>query len=197
MDIEEKHGEVYNAARIYHQMGMIAQKKQDYDSAENWYRKVLDVFEKHAGDNGAASTYHQRGMFAQEKRDYDFGQIYKHSFLLGRIAQEKRDYDSAEGWYRKALDMCEKLGNGHGAARILSLLGILNRDIGNFEQSGKSLLMGVEKFSASGDGPMAMTAMEDFLRTLEKTPADIQMELRRLCRERGLTEVEKNLWLQK
>ena len=55
--------------------------------------------------------------------------------------------------------------------------------------------MGVEKFSASGDAPMAMTAMEDFLRTLEKTPADIQTKLRRLCRERGfeelMTEVEK------
>ena len=49
--------------------------------------------------------------------------------------------------------------------------------------------MGVEKFSSVGDAHMASGIMGEFLRTLEQAPADIQAELRRLCRERGLGEL--------
>ena len=55
--------------------------------------------------------------------------------------------------------------------------------------------MGIKKFAAVGDVLLAKTAMVDFLRTLEQTPAEIQAKLRRLCREQGLgefmAEVEK------
>ncbi len=34
---------------------------------------------------------------------------------LGRVAEERRDFDAAEAWYRKALAVFERLGDGHGA----------------------------------------------------------------------------------
>ena len=207
LTIKENQGNEHSAALTYHQLGRIAQERRDFDAAKSWHRKSLTIKEKQGDEHGAALTYHQLGMIAQEKREFDAAENWyrkaldikekqgdEHSAVstyhqLGMIAQERRDFDAAESWYKKALDIFEKLGDDHGTALTLSQLGLLNRAIGNFEQSGKSLLMGVEKFLASGDAPMAKTAMVEFLRTLEQTPADIQVKLRRLCREYGFGEL--------
>ncbi len=207
MNIFEELGDDHDAAGTYHNLGIIAQARRDFDAAESWYQKALDVFEKQGDDHGAALTYHQLGIIAQERRDFDAAENWYRKALnifekqgdehgaaltyhqLGIIAQKKRNFDAAEIWYKKSLDIFEKLSDEYGAALTLSQLGLLNRAIGNFEQSGKFLLMGVERFLASGDAPMAETAMVDFLRTLEQTPADIQAELRGLCRKQGLWEL--------
>src|SRR5271157_3961775 len=76
----------------YHQLGMIAQERRDFASAEQWYRKSLAIKEKQGDEHGAAIAYGQ----------------------LGTIAQEQRDYASAEQWYRKSLAIEEKQGNEHG-----------------------------------------------------------------------------------
>ena len=210
LEIEEKQGNEYGAALTYHHLGIIAQERRDFDAAESWYRKSLELGEKQGNDHGAASTYHQLGIIARERRDFDAAEnwyrkalaifekqgddhgaasIYHH---LGIIAQERRDFDAAESWYRKSLEIEEKQGTEHGAAHTLSQLGLLNREMGKFKQSGKYLLMGVEKFAATKDDHMAIRAMVEFLQTLEQAPADTQAELRWLCRERGLGEfIEK------
>ena len=203
----KKLGNDHGAAITYHQLGRIAQERRDFDAAESWYRKALNIFEKQGDEYGAAITYHQLGMIAQERRDFDAAENWYRESLtikekqgdehgaaityhnLGTIAQRKRDFDAAESWYRKSLAIEKNQSDEYGTALTLSQLGLLNRAIGNFEQSGKYLLMGVKKFAAVGDFRQAKTAMAEFLRTLEQTPADIQAKLRRLCREQGLGEL--------
>ena len=148
----------------YHQLGRIAEEQRDFPTAEDWYRKSLAIEEKQGNEHGAAITYHQ----------------------LGIIAEDQRDFPTAEGWYRKSLAIKENQGDEHGVASTLSQLGLLNRETGNLEQSGKYLLMGARKFTETEDVPMAGLAIKGYLQTQEQAPADVQAELRQLCREYGL-----------
>ena len=204
--IFKKQGNKHGVAGTYHNLGAIAQKKRNFNAAENWERKALAIFEKQGDEHGAAGTYHNLGVIAQERRDFDAAESWHRKSLeikekqgddhgaaithhqLGVIAQERRDFDAAESWYRKSLEIKEKQGDEHGAALTFCQLGLLSRKRGNLEQSGKYLLMGVEKFAIARDDHMAVRAMVEFLQTLEQAPADTQAELRRLCRERELGE---------
>ena len=215
LEIKEKQDDKHGTASTYHNLGMIAEEKRDFDAAESWYRKSLEIKEEQGDKHGAASTYHQLGIIAQEKLDFDAAvnwyrkaraifekQGNEHGVAstyhqLGIIAQEKRDFGAAENWYRESLEIKEKQSNERGAAITLSQLGLLNREMGKFKQSGKYLLMGVEKFSTVGDTRMAIIAMVDLLQTLGQAPEDIQAELRRLCRERGLGELMEQVEAKK
>ena len=204
LEIDEQQGNEHGAAITYHQLGMIAEERRDFDAAESWYRKSLEITEKQGNDHGAAKTYHNLGSIAQERRDFDAAESWYRKALtifeqqgndhgaaktyhqLGIIAQERRDFDAAESWYRKSLEIKEKQGDEHGAALTFCQLGLLSWKRGILEQSGKYLLMGVEKFAIARDDHMAIIAMVGLLQTLKQVPADIQAKLRRLCRERGL-----------
>ena len=116
----------------YHQLGMIAQERRDFASAEQWYRKSLAIKEKQGDEHGAAIAYGQLGTIAQEQCDFASAeQWYRKSLAifekqgnehsaaityhrLGMIAQEQRDFASAEQWYRKSLAIEEKQGDEHG-----------------------------------------------------------------------------------
>jgi len=63
--------------------------------------------------NGAAITYHQ----------------------LGRIAEERRDFEKAEDWYKKSLQIKERLGNEHGVAITYHQLGRIAEERRDFEKA--------------------------------------------------------------
>src|SRR5208283_103231 len=50
----------------YHQLGMIAQERRDFASAEQWYRKALAIEEKQGDEHGDESV-----AFAPESRGID------------------------------------------------------------------------------------------------------------------------------
>ena len=59
----------------YHQLGMIAEERRDFDQAENWYRKSLAIEEKQGNEHGAAITHGQLGILAGSQGRYrDCGQ---------------------------------------------------------------------------------------------------------------------------
>ncbi|MFD1116148.1 tetratricopeptide repeat protein, partial [Sphaerisporangium aureirubrum] len=95
-------------ASSYHQLGMIAQERGEYDQALEWYRKSLTIEEEIGNRAGMASSYHQLGM----------------------IAQERGEYDQALEWYRKSLTINEELGNRAGMAISFSQIGVLYTQIG-------------------------------------------------------------------
>ena len=51
-------------------MGIIAQERRDFASAEQWYLKSLAITEKQGNEHGAASTYGQLGILAGLHEDY-------------------------------------------------------------------------------------------------------------------------------
>jgi Flp pilus assembly protein TadD len=58
-------------ASFWHNLGMIAEERRDFDEAEEWYRKSLALKEKLKNEYGQAITLHQLGMIAEERRDFD------------------------------------------------------------------------------------------------------------------------------
>jgi len=97
----------------YHQLGMIAQERQQFDVAEEWYRKALKIFEKLGLERYAAGDYHQ----------------------LGTLAQEQQQFDEAEQWYRKALEIYDKIGHPPLKVNTLAVFGVLRFQQGRLHES--------------------------------------------------------------
>ncbi|MFF7751904.1 tetratricopeptide repeat protein, partial [Streptomyces sp. NPDC007971] len=90
-------------ATSYHQLGIIAQLRGDYQQAEEHYRASLTIKEELGNRSGIASSSHQ----------------------LGTIAQERGDYQQAEEHYRASLTISEELGDRSGIAETTGQLGVL------------------------------------------------------------------------
>ena len=94
-------------------MGRIAQERQQFDRAEEWYKKALAIFERLGLERDAASGYHQLGM----------------------IAQKRQQFDRAEEWYKKALEIYERLGHPSLLVNTLAQLGVLYRKQSRFNDA--------------------------------------------------------------
>ena len=97
----ERLGDQAGMAGSYHQLGMLAQDRGDYDEAARQYQRALDIFERLGDQAGMASSYHQ----------------------LGILAQDRGDYDEAARQYQRALDIFERLGDQAGMATSYHQLG--------------------------------------------------------------------------
>ena len=94
------------AAALLHHLGMVAQRRGDYEAALDWYRQSLAIEEQLGNRAGMAGSYHHLGM----------------------VAQDKGDYEAALDWYRQSLAIDEQLGNRAGMASTLSQIGILHTE---------------------------------------------------------------------
>jgi len=99
-----------NMSTAYHQLGRIAEERQQFDQAEQWYKKALEIRERLGLERDAANEYHQ----------------------LGRIAQERQQFDQAEQWYKKALEIFERLGHPPLKVNTLAQIGVLYRNQNKF-----------------------------------------------------------------
>ena len=92
------------------------------DEAERAMRGLLDWAERHASDVHMA--------FA--------------AYALGMIAAQRGEYESAEEWYRKDIEIEERLGNESGAATTYRQLGVVARKRREFEAAGNWFRKGIE-----------------------------------------------------
>ena len=90
-------------ANTYHQLGILAQARGDYDTAHTRYQQALTIFEELGDRAGMAATYGQ----------------------LGVLAQARGDYDTAHNLYEQSLHIEEELGNRAGMASSYHQLGML------------------------------------------------------------------------
>ena len=174
------------AAAPYHQLGMVAQERRDFDAAEAWYRKSLAIKQRQGNEHGAAITYHQLGRLAQERRDFDAAEAWYRKSLeikerqgnehgaastyhqLGMLAHERRDFDAAEAWYRKSLAIKERQGDEHGAASTYHQLGRVAEERRDFDAAEacyrKSLAIserqGNEHYAAASYGQLGNLMLE-------------------------------------
>jgi tetratricopeptide (TPR) repeat protein len=138
---------------LWHNLGIIAQERREFNEAEQWYRKSLAIEEKFKDKYGQAQTLHQLGMIAQERREFNEAeQWYRKSLAikeklkdeygqaqtlhqLGMIAQERREFNEAEQWCRKSLAIEEKLKDKYGQAQTLHQLGIIAQERREFNEA--------------------------------------------------------------
>ena len=135
-------------ATSYHQLGILAQDRGDYDEAARQYQRALDINERLGDQAGMATSYGQLGILAQDRGDYEeaarqyqraldiFERLGDQAGMassygqLGILAQDRGDYDEAARQYQRSLDTFERLGNQAGMATSYSQLGNLGADRG-------------------------------------------------------------------
>ena len=140
-----------DSAKWLHQLGILAQDRGDYNTAETRYQQSLDINERLGNQAGMATSYHQLGILAQLRGDYNTAETrYQQSLdinerlgnqagmatsyhQLGILAQLRGDYNTAETRYQQSLDIEERLGNQSGMASSHSQLGILRSAAGHRE----------------------------------------------------------------
>ena len=98
-------------ALVYHHLGTIDQARNQYDQAEEWYRKALKINEPLGNEAESADSYQQ----------------------LGSIAQSQRRYEEAEEWHRKTLEIRERLGDEAESAGECHQLGLVAEAAFEFE----------------------------------------------------------------
>jgi tetratricopeptide (TPR) repeat protein len=157
-------------------LGILAQRRGDYDSAERAYRQVLEIFTRLGDQRNMSTGYHQLGMLAQVRGDYDAAEpLYRQALdiserlgdqagiaagygQLGRLAQLRGDYDAAEPLYRQALDISERLGDQAGMARGYHQLGMLAQDRGDYDAAEPLYRQSLDISERIGDQAGAATS---------------------------------------
>jgi tetratricopeptide (TPR) repeat protein len=140
-------------ATIYHQLGMVAQDRGNWDEAEQWYQQCLAILEELGDRPGMASSYHQLGMVAQLRGNWDEAERWYQKSLamkeelgnrpgtansyhqLGMVAQLRGNWDEAERWYGQSLTIREELGNRPGMADSYHQLGVVAQLRGNWDEA--------------------------------------------------------------
>ena len=130
-------------AAFQHQLGILAQDRGDYDTAEQRYRQSLAIEERLGNQVGMANSYGQLGNLAYLRADYDTAEAsYRQGLIiferlgdqagianiyhqLGMLAHDRGDHDTAEQRYQQALTMSERLGDQAGMATSYHQLGNL------------------------------------------------------------------------
>ena len=100
-------------AWTYHQLGLIAQGRDQHSQAEVWYKDALKINESLGNEAESADSYHQ----------------------LGLIAQSRRLYDDADEWHRKALEIRERLGDEAEAGSECHQLALVSEARSQFQDA--------------------------------------------------------------
>ena len=171
-------------ARWLRQLGMVADRRGDYDQAERQYQRALDISERLGDQAGMALSYHRLGILAGHRGDYDQAERQYQRALdikeqlgdpagmadgyhqLGILAHRRGDYDQAERQYQRALDTFERLGDPAGMAASYGQLGILAQDRKDYDQAERQYQRALDTFERLGD-PASMAASISQLGILE------------------------------
>jgi tetratricopeptide (TPR) repeat protein len=114
-----------------HELGMLAQNRGDYATAEKCYTEALEIAERLGDQPGLARGYHQLGM----------------------LAELRGDYETAEQRYTESLEIEERLGNETGLATSYEQLGILAARRGEYETAEQRYKQSHEINERLGDEP--------------------------------------------
>jgi tetratricopeptide (TPR) repeat protein len=151
------------------QLGLVAQRRGDYDQAERHYQRALHVSEQVGDQAGMAPIYQRLGILAHQRGDYDQAERHYQRALhvseqvgdqagiaasyhnLGILAQHRGDYDQAERQYQRALDIKERLGDQASMALSYHQLGVLAQDRGDYDQAERQYQRSLDSFERLGD----------------------------------------------
>jgi hypothetical protein len=104
------------------------------------------------------------------------------------IAQARRDFNAAEQWYRKSLEITERLGDKHGAARSYGQLGVIAGLSGNVLDSGQLLAKSIRAFLSTNDPHSAQSNAHNFMIFFAKATPNDQKKLKAIWQQAGLGE---------
>lgn len=68
-DHYERAGDESNLSVSLHQLGVVAQRRWQFDEAERWHWRSLSINERIGDEHGQATSLHELGMIAEERGD--------------------------------------------------------------------------------------------------------------------------------
>ncbi|MEV4123299.1 CHAT domain-containing protein [Micromonospora sp. NPDC049645] len=155
------HGDSARSLRVLeHQLGRVAETRQRWDDAEQWYRRALvgvDEAER-------ANTYHQLGFVAENRGELEEAErLYRRSLdivtgagdraaqtirlqSLAIVARKQNRLGAAEHWLRLALDAHLAMEDHAGAAGVYRNLGEVFEQRDRLEEAEKLYRRAAELF---------------------------------------------------
>jgi tetratricopeptide (TPR) repeat protein len=151
----ERTGSMANAARILHNLGVVAYERSLLREAGQFYARSLEIKQKLGDQNGIANTLYQKGMIAEDREDLIEAQrCYAESLKMKKrlgeqsslavilhnlavIARYQQDFSKVRELYLESLKINKNLGDTVGVAITLHMLGVNEEDHGYLDQARK------------------------------------------------------------
>ena len=151
-DIEERQRQLW-IAKIYQQLGNVAQNSREYGEARHNYQQALAINIEFGDRQAQADSYTNLGIIAQDLRKYGesrqncqqalaiyiecddrYGQANTYQ-QLGRVALELREYAEARHNYLLALAIKREFGDRYGQAITYQDLGAVAVGLGEYAEA--------------------------------------------------------------
>ena len=140
-------------AAVYHQNGLIATRRGQYDSASEWLEKGLEIIEgsedqesiadacfaigqvrHHQRQYGAAKEWYSRALDIHQ-RVPDYEEMVNDFRALGSVCHFRFEYDEARSWYHRAREIVEDNRDEETAVYIFHALGTVDHSEYLFEEA--------------------------------------------------------------
>ncbi|MGF1516068.1 MAG: tetratricopeptide repeat protein [Elainellaceae cyanobacterium] len=167
--IDERLKQLKLLAVSFHQLGIVAQKQQQWQQAKDYFNKALLIKIEYGDTSSQANTYHQLGVVAQEQWqwqqaiDYfnraltikiecgDFPSQANTYYQLGVVAQEQRQWPQALDYFNQALAIKIKYRDRSDQARIYARLGAIAQEQRLWQQAAEDYGRALDVYVEHGD----------------------------------------------
>ena len=140
-------------AAVYHQNGLIATRRGQYDQASEWLEKGLEIIDGGEDQESIADACFAIGQVRHHQRQYsaakewysraldihqrlpDYEEMVNDFRALGAACHMRFEYDEARSWYHRAREMVEENRDEETAIYIFHALGTVDHSEYLFEEA--------------------------------------------------------------
>ncbi|MCE2499626.1 MAG: tetratricopeptide repeat protein [Dehalococcoidia bacterium] len=152
--LEQPDGETDpRTAAVYHQNGLIATRRGQYENASEWLERGLEIIDggddqesiadacfaigqvrHHQRQYGAAKEWYMRALDIHQRLP-DYEEMVNDFRALGSACHMRFEYDEARSWYHRAREMVEDNRDEETAVHIFHALGTVDHSEYLFEDA--------------------------------------------------------------
>ena len=140
-------------AAVYHQNGLIATRRGQYDAASEWLEKGLEIIDGGEDQESIADACFAIGQVRHHQRQYsaakewymraldihqrlpDYEEMVNDFRALGSACHMRFEYDEARSWYHRAREMVEENRDEETAVYVFHALGTVDHSEYLFEDA--------------------------------------------------------------
>ena len=140
-------------AAVYHQNGLIATRRGQYDAATDWLERGLEIIDGGEDQESIADACFAIGQVRHHQRQYsaakewymraldihqrlpDYEEMVNDFRALGSACHMRFEYDEARSWYHRAREMVEENRDEETAIYIFHALGTVDHSEYLFEEA--------------------------------------------------------------
>jgi len=127
LQLKIEYNDRYSQAGTYHQLGSVAQERQQWEQAEQYYQQALQLYVEYNDRYSQASTYHNLGILEREREQWTQAREY-----LLRALEIYVNYQDHENIARTLRQLALLWQSSHDAelpAAIATILGASREEI--------------------------------------------------------------------